>query len=65
MSDDHDTVVVDRGGSSTGIIVGVILVALLLIGAWYFFMGPGANTNSGPNDVNVNVELPSVAPESS
>ena len=65
MSDDHDTVVVDRGGSGTGVIVGVILVALLLVGAWYFFLGPGANTSNTPNDINVNVELPSVAPQSS
>ena len=67
MSDQHDTVVVDRGGSGAGIIVAVILVALLLVGAWYFFLGPGAGStnNSGPNDINVNVELPSVAPQGS
>ena len=66
--DDHDTVVVDRGGSSMGAIVGVIVVLLLLVGFWYFAFGPGQGTFSGtdqPNDINVNVELPSAAPAES
>ena len=67
MSDqhDHDTVVVSDGGSSTGLILGVIAVIIVLAGAWYFLMGPGANTSSTPTDVNVDVTLPSVAPQSS
>jgi len=67
MSDqhDHDTVVVSDGGSSTGLILGIIAVIIVLAGAWYFLMGPGANTTSSPTDVNVDVTLPSVAPESS
>jgi hypothetical protein len=67
MSDqhDHDTVVVSDGGSSTGLILGIIAVIIVLAGAWYFLMGPGANTTSAPTDVNVDVTLPSVAPESS
>jgi hypothetical protein len=65
MSDQHDTVVVDRGGSGAGVIVAVILVVLLLVGAWYFFLGPGAGSTDKSNDINVNVELPSVAPQSS
>ena len=65
MSDQHDTVVVDRGGSGAGMIVGAILVALLLIGAWYFFLGPGANTNSKPNDVNIDVNVPTAQPQGS
>jgi FlaG/FlaF family flagellin (archaellin) len=67
MSDqhDHDTVVVSDGGSSTGLILGVIAVIIVLAGAWYFLMGPGANTSSAPTDVNVEVTLPSVAPAAS
>ena len=67
MSDqhDHDTVVVSDGGSSTGLILGIIAVIIVLAGAWYFLMGPGANTTSSPTDVNVDVTLPSLAPESS
>ena len=66
--DDHDVVVVDRGGGA-GTIIGVIVIALLLIGIWFFAFGPGQGTFGGtteqPNDINVNVELPSVAPEGS
>ena len=68
MSDphtDHDTVVVNDGGSSTGMILGIIAVIIVLAGAWYFLAGPGANTSSTPTDVNVDVTLPSVAPAGS
>jgi hypothetical protein len=62
---DHDTVVVKDGGSSTGLILGIIAVIIVLAGAWYFLMGPGANTTSTPSDVNVDVTLPSAAPAAS
>ena len=67
MSDmhDRDTVVVRDGGSSTGLILGIIAVIIVLAGAWYFLMGPGAGTTTTPTDVNVDVTLPSVAPASS
>ena len=68
MSDqhtDHDTVVVSDSGSSTGLILGIIAVIIVLAGAWYFLMGPGAGTSTTPTDVNVDVTLPSVAPQSS
>jgi hypothetical protein len=73
MSNEHhdrDVVVVDRqGGGGAGLILGVIVIALLLVGIWYFAFGPGQGTFGGstdqPNDINVNVELPSVAPEGS
>ena len=61
MSEQHDTVVVKEGGSSTGVILGIIALILVLGAGWYFLMGPGAGSTS-PTDVNVNVELPSVAP---
>ena len=68
MSDqhnDHDTVVVRDGGSSTGMILGIIAVIIVLAGAWYFLAGPGANTSTTPTDINVDVTLPSVAPAGS
>ena len=68
MSDpnhDHDTVVVKDGGSSTGMLLGIIAVIIVLAGAWYFLVGPGANTSSTPTDVNVDVTVPSVAPAGS
>ena len=65
MSDQHDTVVVKEGGSSTGVIVGIIALILVLGAGWYFLLGPGAGSTSQPNDINVNVELPSVAPDAS
>jgi hypothetical protein len=65
--EDHDTVVVERGGSGIGAIVGVIVVLLLLVGFWYFALGPGQGTFGGSkaNDINVNVELPTTQPQSS
>jgi hypothetical protein len=68
MSDphyDHDTVVVKDGGSNTGLMLGIIAVIIVLAGAWYFLMGPGANTSSTPTNIDVNVTLPSVAPAAS
>ena len=62
---DRDTVVVRDGGSSTGLILGIIAVIIVLAGAWYFLIGPGANTSSTPTNIDVNVTLPSAAPESS
>ncbi len=38
---DRDTVVVRDGGSSTGLILGIIAVIIVLAGAWYFLHGPG------------------------
>jgi hypothetical protein len=65
MSDEHDTIVVKVGGSSAGVIVGIIALILVLGAGWYFLLGPGASSTSQPNDINVNVELPSVAPDAS
>ena len=68
MSDhdhDRDTVVVSDGGSSTGMILGIIAILIVLAGLWYFLMGPGAGTTGTGTDLNVNVEVPSVAPDAS
>ena len=66
MTDHHDrdTVIVKDGGSSSGMILGIIAILIVLAGAWYFLMGPGAGTTT-PSDVNVDVNLPSVAPAGS
>jgi hypothetical protein len=60
---DRDTVVVKEGGSGAGVVLGVIAVILVLAGLWYFLMGPGAGTTSEPGDTNINVTLPSGAPD--
>jgi hypothetical protein len=63
---DHDTVVVKEGGSSTGLLLGIIAIIIVLALGWYFLMGPGAGTSStSSNDTNINVELPSAAPQAS
>jgi len=61
---DRDTVVVKDGGSSIGTILGIIAIILVLAGLWYFLIGPGANSKSGSN-INVDVNLPSLAPAAS
>lgn len=65
MTEHRDTVVVKDGGSSTGLILGIIAIIIVLALGWYFLMGPGAGTTSQSNDTNINVELPSVAPVAS
>jgi hypothetical protein len=62
---DRETVVVNDGGNGLGVILGVIAVILVLAGLWYFLIGPGAGSTSTPSDVDVNVTLPSIAPEAS
>lgn len=62
MSDHRDTLVVKEGGSAAGAILGVIALVIVLAAAWYLLLGPGAGSSDQPNDTNINVELPSVAP---
>jgi len=60
---DRDTVVVDGGGSSTGILLGIVALVLVLAAAWYFVLGPGAGSNTGTDQgPTINVEVPSVPP---
>jgi hypothetical protein len=55
---DHDTVVVteEGGGSSMGMILGVIGIVVLLVAVWYFALGPGSTpattTNENTNTIN-------------
>ena len=65
MSEHRDTVVVKDGGSNTGILIALVALVIVVAGAWYFLAGPGAGSTTAPNDINVNVELPSVAPAAS
>lgn len=57
MPDNH-TVVVDRGGGGGATIVAIIVILILVVAGWYFLLGPGAGTQSGDTDVNIN--LPSL-----
>jgi hypothetical protein len=61
---DRDTVVVKDGGSSIGTILGIIAIILVLAGLWYFLLGPGANSKRGSN-INIDVNLQSLAPAAS
>ena len=65
MSEHRDTVVVRDGGSSSGLLLAILAVVLVLAGAWFFVLGPGANSTTTPSEINVNIELPSVAPAAS
>lgn len=64
---EHDVIVENRG-SGIGAIIGVIVIVALLAAVWFFAFGPGQGTfggsSSGSTAINVNVELPSVAPSS-
>jgi hypothetical protein len=66
MSESRDTVVVKDGGSSTGVILGIIAIIVVLAIGWYLLMGPGRGTSSSSsNDTNINVTLPTAAPAAS
>lgn len=65
MSEQRETIVVKDGGSNAGVLLGIVAIIIVLALGWYFLMGPGAGSTTQPTDVNVNVELPSVAPVAS
>lgn len=58
---DRDTVVVSEGGSSLGTILGVALIIVLLIGVWYFTLGPGGGTRANQGtDGDTQQPVPSI-----
>jgi hypothetical protein len=64
---DHDTVVVERGGSGMGPILAIVGIVVLLAAVWYFALGPGASpsttTNNNENTINPPaVSQPAVEP---
>jgi hypothetical protein len=62
---DRDTVVVREEGSSTGMILGVLAIIIVLAGLWYFAMGPGAGGTTQESNPGVNVEAPLEEPVAS
>ena len=59
---DRETVVVSDGGSSAGVILGILAI-IVVAAIWFLAFGPGAGTRSGTDDgTTINVELPSVPP---
>lgn len=65
MPDQRETVVVKDSGSGAGVILGIIVLLIVVAAGWYFLIGPGAGAATSPGDININVELPSVAPAAS
>ncbi|MDO8483989.1 MAG: hypothetical protein Q7S35_03495 [Candidatus Limnocylindrales bacterium] len=59
MTDRNSTVVVKDGGSSSGMILGIVAIIIVLAAIWFFALGPGAGTTT-PGDTNINVNLPSI-----
>jgi hypothetical protein len=62
---DRDTIVVRDEGSSTGMIIAVLAIIIVLAGLWYFAMGPGAGggtTQEGNPDVNIELPVEPVEP---
>jgi hypothetical protein len=65
---DQNTVVVKDGGSSAGMILGVIAIIAIVAAIWFFALGPGSGSKSGTNDSQnntINVEVPTGAPNPS
>jgi hypothetical protein len=52
---DRGTVVVDGGGSGSTAIVALVVVLLLVVVGWWFLLGPGAGTQSGGTNIDVNL----------
>ena len=58
---DTETVIVDRGGSSAGIIAGIVIVALVVLGFFLFFNG--SQSGGGTIDVDVPAVSVTVTPD--
>ena len=59
---DQNTVVVKDGGSSAGMILGIIAVIAIVAAIWFFALGPGSNSGSNNGGTTINVQVPSGAP---
>ena len=63
---DRNTVVVKDGGSSAGMILGIIAVIAIVAAIWFFALGPGSGSKSTDNGgTTINVEVPTGAPNPS
>ena len=51
-------VIVERGGGGGTAIVAIVVILILVLAGWYFLLGPGAGSQSG--DTNIDVNLPSL-----
>jgi hypothetical protein len=58
---DTETVIVERDGSSAGIIAGIVIVALVVLGFFLFFNGN--NSGGGTLDVDVPAVSVNVTPD--
>jgi hypothetical protein len=61
MTHDHDTVVVDSGGSGMGAILAVIGILVLLVAVWWFALGPGASPSGTKVENNNTINPPAVS----
>jgi len=53
----------DGGSSGATMLIAIIVLIVVLALGWYFFLGPGANNKGGnPNDINVQVQVPTAVP---
>ena len=63
---DRDVVVVKDGGSGMGMILGIIAIIAIVAAIWFFAIGPGAGSKPSTNGgTDINVNLPSLAPNPS
>ena len=51
-NDHHDTVVVERGGSGMGAILGILAILVLLAAVWYFALGHGSSPSGTGGKTN-------------
>jgi hypothetical protein len=61
MARDNETVIVDSGGRSAGIIAGIAIVVLIVLGFFLFFNGN--NGGGGTIDVDVPAVTVDVQPD--
>ena len=60
---ERETVIVDRGSSSTGMIIGIVVVLALLVVGYLVFFNNGAAPAGGTVDVDVPAVSVDVVPD--